>query len=149
MKVECRRRPTLPHPGECSTIGAGRLSYRVRNGTGRFPTAMTTDNTIQLSPHPETGTGVEHTNQPHTVPGIPGKRCGWLWTQGHTVDANNSLWQALGLLVPVNSTPHRASISGLSTQSSTGSLTHSKVVGDLILEQASRLDAFSGYPSRT
>ena len=36
------RCPTLPHPGECSTIGAGRLSFRVRNGTGRFPTAMTT-----------------------------------------------------------------------------------------------------------
>ncbi len=37
-----RRCPTLPHPGECSTIGAGRLSFRVRNGTGRFPAAMTT-----------------------------------------------------------------------------------------------------------
>ena len=146
-KVECRRRPTLPHPGECSTIGAGRLSYRVRNGTGRFPTAMTTDNTIQLSPHPKPGTGVEHTQPIHQPPND--RKRGWLWTQGHTVDANNSLWQALGLLVPVNSTPHRASISGLSTQSSTGSLTHSKVVGDLILEQASRLDAFSGYPSRT
>ena len=36
-----RRRPTLPQPGGCSTIGAGRLSFRVRNGTGRFPLAMT------------------------------------------------------------------------------------------------------------
>ena len=36
-----RRRPTLPHPGECSTIGAEGLSFRVRNGTGRFPFAMT------------------------------------------------------------------------------------------------------------
>ena len=36
-----RRRPTLPHPGGCSTIGAQRLSFRVRNGTGRFPLAMT------------------------------------------------------------------------------------------------------------
>jgi hypothetical protein len=35
-----RRCPTLPHPGECSTIGAGGLSFRVRNGTGRFPTAI-------------------------------------------------------------------------------------------------------------
>src|SRR5690606_7377791 len=25
--VECRRRPTLPHPNECSTIGAGGLSF--------------------------------------------------------------------------------------------------------------------------
>jgi hypothetical protein len=38
---DVRRRPTLPHPGGCSTIGAGRLSFRVRNGTGRFPAAMT------------------------------------------------------------------------------------------------------------
>ncbi len=57
--------------------------------------------------------------------------------------------QALGLLVPVNSTPHRASISGLSTPWSVGGLNHAKVVGDLILERASRLDAFSGYPFRT
>ena len=35
-----RRCPTLPHPVECSTIGAGGLSFRVRNGTGRFPSAM-------------------------------------------------------------------------------------------------------------
>src|SRR5690606_22341646 len=35
-----RRRPTLPHSLGCSTIGAGGLSFRVRNGSGRFPTAM-------------------------------------------------------------------------------------------------------------
>ena len=35
-----RRRPTLPHSGPCSTIGAERLSFRVRDGTGRFPLAM-------------------------------------------------------------------------------------------------------------
>jgi hypothetical protein len=57
--------------------------------------------------------------------------------------------QALGRLVPVSSTPHRASTSGLSTPSSLGGLTHSTVAGDLILKQASRLDAFSGYPFRT
>ena len=37
------RRPTLPHPPRCSTIGAGRLSFRVRKGTGRDPTALTTN----------------------------------------------------------------------------------------------------------
>ena len=36
-----RRRPTLPPPREGSTIGAEGLSFRVRNGTGRFPDAMT------------------------------------------------------------------------------------------------------------
>lgn len=36
-----RRRPTLPHSRPCSTIGAEGLSFRVRNGAGRFPFAMT------------------------------------------------------------------------------------------------------------
>ena len=35
-----RRRPTLPHCLRCSTIGAGGLSFRVRNGSGRFPSAV-------------------------------------------------------------------------------------------------------------
>ena len=48
-----------------------------------------------------------------------------------------------GGLVPVTSTPYDASRSGLSTQSSPGRLRN------LISKQASRLDAFSGYPSRT
>ena len=38
-----RRRPTLPQGPPCSTIGAERLSFRVRNVTGRFPNAMTTE----------------------------------------------------------------------------------------------------------
>jgi len=59
------------------------------------------------------------------------------------------VFKPLGLLVPVNSTPCGASISGLSTQwSSWGPYTH-KGVGDLISRKASRLDAFSGYPVRT
>jgi hypothetical protein len=35
-----RRRPTLPRSFPRSTIGAEELSYRVRNGTGRFPFAI-------------------------------------------------------------------------------------------------------------
>ena len=35
-----RRRPTLPRSHPRSTIGAKRLSFRVRNGAGRFPLAM-------------------------------------------------------------------------------------------------------------
>src|SRR6478752_2574913 len=44
-----RRCPTLPHPPGCSTIGAVGLSFRVRNGTGRFPHAMTA---VTLLPDP-------------------------------------------------------------------------------------------------
>ena len=44
-----RRCPTLPHPPGCSTIGAVGLSFRVRDGTGRFPHAMTA---VTLAPHP-------------------------------------------------------------------------------------------------
>jgi hypothetical protein len=35
-----RRRPTLPRSLPRSTIGAEGLSFRVRNGAGRFPFAM-------------------------------------------------------------------------------------------------------------
>lgn len=50
----------------------------------------------------------------------------------------------VGQLVPVVFTPYDASKSGLSTPSSLGDLNR-----NLILKQASRLDAFSGYPFRT
>ncbi len=49
-----RRRPTLPHPPGCSTIGAVGLSFRVRDGTGRFPHAVTA---VTLSPVPWRGRG--------------------------------------------------------------------------------------------
>ena len=39
-RMVVRRRPTLPPRPRGSTIGAGRLSFRVRNGTGRFPLAV-------------------------------------------------------------------------------------------------------------
>jgi hypothetical protein len=39
-----RRRPTLPHGFPCSTIGADRLNFRVRDGIGWNPIAMATGN---------------------------------------------------------------------------------------------------------
>src|SRR6266540_5055400 len=39
---ETRRRPTLPPRLQGSTIGAGGLNFRVRNGNGCFPSAITT-----------------------------------------------------------------------------------------------------------
>ena len=44
-----RRCPTLPHWLGCSTIGAGGLSFRVRNGSGRFPTAIAAAKFVKLS----------------------------------------------------------------------------------------------------
>ena len=47
IPVVCARWcPTLPHPGGCSTIGAVRLSFRVRDGAGRFPVAVTTETAV-------------------------------------------------------------------------------------------------------
>src|SRR6478735_4565667 len=45
-----RRCPTLPHPPGCSTIGAVGLSFRVRDGTGRFPHAMTAVTLLPVPP---------------------------------------------------------------------------------------------------
>jgi hypothetical protein len=42
-----RRCPTFP-PGLGSIIGAGRLSFRVRDGSGRFPAAMNRRNFIHF-----------------------------------------------------------------------------------------------------
>ena len=44
-----RRRPTLPRSGPRSTIGAERLSFRVRDGTGRFPLAMVAETLLRYS----------------------------------------------------------------------------------------------------
>src|SRR4051812_45920490 len=46
-----RRCPTFP-PGLGSIIGAGRLSFRVRDGSGRFPAAIDRRNFIHFSKCP-------------------------------------------------------------------------------------------------
>jgi hypothetical protein len=56
--------------------------------------------------------------------------------------------QALGLLVSVSSTHYCASTSDLSPSDLLGALP-GYPVGAIILERASRLDAFSGYHFRT
>ena len=123
--IECRRRPTLPHPDECSTIGAGGLSFRVRDGTGRSPSANTTDNTIHLSPT-ITG-GLPNTPPPHQPPHQGRHRNMVVCSGSHSgCEQQKCCGQALGLLVPVDSTPHRASIPGLSTPSSLGGLNHAR-----------------------
>ena len=58
-----RRRATLPHPLECSTIAVPGLSFRVRKGTGRLTWAMTTAKPIRTA-NRKTG-GRQNRNQPH------------------------------------------------------------------------------------
>ena len=45
-----RRCPTLPHSLPCSTIGAEGLNFRVRDGTGCFPLAKTTERSTHNHP---------------------------------------------------------------------------------------------------
>jgi hypothetical protein len=63
-----RRRPTLPHRHQCSTIGAEGLSFRVRNGTGRFPFAMTA---VTLGRYLRLGSQPHHMKQYHFVFAFP------------------------------------------------------------------------------
>jgi hypothetical protein len=88
-----RRRPTLPRGPPRSTIGAEGLSFRVRDGTGRFPFAITAETLW---------------------------RCGYYdRTSGTAQWTRTNLWQVLGLLVPVSCMRYRTSTSGLSTRWST------------------------------
>src|SRR5688500_17083508 len=78
-----RRRPTLPPPLGGSTIGAGRLNFRVRDGSGWFPVAMAAVTLVtQVGPRLCWGRGVGG-----VVAGV--SSCGyrlvvWCWV----VDAN-------------------------------------------------------------
>ena len=148
------------------------LSFRVRKGTGRLTWAMTTAKPIQrptptgrpAEPEPchdsdrggpGTGqrtratkrfTGIVSVTTRNNAPCHPTKET----TTGRdpTRQAGRKVCRVRPL-VPVGSTPRGASTSGLSNTCSTCGLQAPKCQGILILEQASRLDAFSGYPSRT
>ena len=50
-KEKPRPRPTLPQHLVCSTIGAGGLNYRVRDGNGCGPSAITAGNRNSVSGH--------------------------------------------------------------------------------------------------
>lgn len=57
LPMYVRRRPTLPQPLGCSTIGAERLNFRVRYGTGCFPFAMAAV-TLAEHTHPKRVRGI-------------------------------------------------------------------------------------------
>jgi hypothetical protein len=48
FRKNVRRRSTLPRSHPRSTIDAEGLSFRVRNGTGRFPFAMTAETLLRF-----------------------------------------------------------------------------------------------------
>ena len=50
IEIYSRQRPTLPHTCACSTIGGGRLNFRVRNGNGWNPAPMTTGKLVAWGP---------------------------------------------------------------------------------------------------
>ena len=105
-----RRFPTLPHPSGCSTIGVGGLSFRVRNGSGRFPAA------------------VDHRHRvwgAHTSCGVWVLWCVRYWISGRGLTHMCGVlvwWCLFGGLVPVACSHCCVCSSGLSTPSSVGHL---------------------------
>src|SRR5215475_3547788 len=105
-----RRCPTLPRGLPRSTIGAGGLNFRVRDGTGCFPFAVAAGNGVGLWRGPPGGGAGR-------VPGTaqrtraPARGAGGVVVLGWVC-------QVLGLLVPVSCAPCGGCTSGLSTQSS-------------------------------
>ena len=134
-----RRCPTLPHPGGCSTIGAGSLSFRVRKGrSGRVPAAMTAATRSRAAtPRPAGGCGVRVSHSGRESP------------SPQRMEREEKCVGLVGPLVPVGFTPLR----GVHVRSINpvvfGGPSHREGGGELVLKRASRLDAFSGYPSRT
>ena len=149
--------PALPLPGGGSTIGAGGLSFRVRYGSGRFP--------APLWP-PGWGWGCGGPGWPAPRGGVGGL------VLGCVVDAAGPprprfavpprLWGGAGGGVrgggscrPI-STGRLSPLPGLHLRPidpvvhwGPSTAPRGGPCGDLVLEVVSRLDAFSGYPSRT
>ena len=125
-----RRRPTLPRSHPRSTIGAEGLSFRVRNGTGRFPFAMTAETLLRC--------------QLALMEMVPDRISGTAqWTRVLYIEASPrtiSTGQLHALLHfhfrPINPVVYWGPYQVTLWES-------------LSWKWASRLDAFSGYPFRT
>ena len=117
-----RRFPTLPHAPACSTIGAGRLNFRVRYGTGCFPSAMATGTACDTGTAPCQGgpVRVSRTTQWTRAPAVTSPRGPIVWGAG-------VCGKPLGRLGSVSSTPRGASTSDPSTRWSAGGLTSTRL----------------------
>ena len=132
---EVRRCPTLPQGPPCSTIGAERLSFRVRNVTGRFPLAMAAETLLMFQ-------------KPTTIMSLS---CSRPYIENHSVDASTKNGVLSSHRLISTGQLHvllRFHIRPINPVVWLGA-SHHKWYGSLILRPASRLDAFSGYPSRT
>ena len=153
------------------------LSYRVRDGTGRFPHAITTGN-LPHPPHPTThhlgSSGVVWVEtfgrfpmttmetqsffcQPHTQPHAPPTRgpvCGVVGGQPHSEREHHTDDCCVCISFRCISTSQLHALQRFHTWPINPVVywaphTPQRGSGNLISEQASRLDAFSGYQSRT
>jgi hypothetical protein len=136
--VFVRRRPTLPPPCGGSTIGAGRLNFRVRDGSGCFPVAVAA---VTLVPR-VVGVGF-------CVVWVV-----WCWV----VDARHLQLLLVLLVCGCGTSPRPISTGRLDiavvdlrpiNPMVCGGPYQVCPVGNFILKCASRLDAFSGYHVRT
>lgn len=136
-----------------SIIGAGRLSFRVRDGTGRFPAAVAA---VTLFNYASTGL-VQHPfgGGCYLVVGCGLFDC-CLWCGcGHDVQCSclhtDFFWVCVSFRpVSASSLNPLLDVQVWSINPVVcGGPYPSKRVRNLVLEEVSRLDAFSGYPVRT
>jgi len=126
LQGEIRRRPTLPGSLLPSTIGAGGLNFRVRDGNGCDPSAMATEICCQTQVGATKRRLPEDSIASTNITGNPSPRpisTGRL----HTLPCFH--------LRPINVVVYHGPY-------------QVDPVGNLILERASHLDAFSAYPFR-
>ena len=173
-----RRRVTLPHPAGCSTITVPGLSFRVRKGTGRHTWAMATAKTTTDGPDPQkTGDPARpkgkttHAPPPARAVTVREPASGREPSSFRDHRNNAPCRPQSRSSKDADPPPHKSGEWDAMSPSpvSTGRLHPSRgfhlrpikhvfhmrasgprrAQGILISEQASRLDAFSGYPSRT
>ena len=155
-----RRRATLPHPVGCSTIAVPGLSFRVRNGTGRLTWAMAAANLLLYGQtlgsaglwRPGNRTAdADSLMLLRLVPFPCSLPSGWVCRRKMRSNRQGlECWCCLSSVSTGRLHPSRGfhvrPIDHVFCMGTTGTR---RFHGMLILEQASRLDAFSGYPFRT
>ena len=123
---EIRRRPTLPGQSLPSTIGAGGLNFRVRNGNGCDPSAMATENLLSRGRRRRRRRLLEHSIASTNIIVNPSPR---------PISTGRLNTLPCFHLRPINVIVYHGPY-------------QVNPVGNLILERASHLDAFSAYPFR-